>query len=129
MLSYDFNYFYIFFYLLFSIFLTLILFFISWLLAPKSNIKEKNSAYECGFIPFNDTRSLFEVNFFLIGILFLVFDLELTFLFPWATSLVLIGLKGFYSMLIFILVLFLGFFFEWCLGGFDFKSIRPLKNV
>lgn len=130
MLAYNFNYYYVFFFFIFSIFLTLVLFFLSWLIAPRSIVKDKNSAYECGFIPFNDTRSLFEVNFFLIGILFIVFDLELIFLFPWAVSLPLIGLKGFYSMLVFIVVLFLGFFFELRLGGFDFRSIKSLtKNA
>jgi len=80
---------------------------------------EKNSAYECGFDAFDDARRRFDVRFYLVSILFVIFDLEVAFLFPWAVSLSHVGLFGFLSMLGFLGVLTVGFIYEWCKGALD----------
>ncbi len=82
---------------------------------------EKLSAYECGFEPFADARRRFDVRFYLVAILFIIFDLEVAFLFPWAVSLSDIGLFGFLSMLGFLGVLTVGFVYEWCKGALDWE--------
>jgi NADH-quinone oxidoreductase subunit A len=82
---------------------------------------EKLSAYECGFDAFDDTRSKFDVRFYLVAILFIIFDLEIAFLFPWAVSLGNIGLFGFWSMVIFLGVLTVGFVYEWKKGALDWE--------
>src|SRR5690606_40450165 len=74
---------------------------------------EKVSAYECGFAPFTDARRQFDVRFYLVAILFIIFDLEVAFLFPWAISLGSIGVLGFWSMMVFLGILTLGFIYEW----------------
>ncbi|MBE7618783.1 MULTISPECIES: NADH-quinone oxidoreductase subunit A [Acetobacteraceae] len=80
---------------------------------------EKTSAYECGFEPFDDTRRRFDVRFYLVAILFIIFDLEVAFLFPWAVSLSRIGWFGFLSMMGFLAVLTVGFIYEWCKGALE----------
>lgn len=82
---------------------------------------EKNSAYECGFEPFGDARSKFDVRFYLVSILFIIFDLEIAFLFPWAISLGKIGVYGFCSMMLFLGVLTIGFIYEWRKGALDWE--------
>jgi len=82
---------------------------------------EKNSAYECGFEPFDDARGKFDVRFYLVAILFIIFDLEVAFLFPWAVSLGGIGLLGFWSMVIFLGVLTVGFIYEWNKGALEWE--------
>lgn len=82
---------------------------------------EKNSAYECGFEPFDDARRRFDVRFYLVAILFIIFDLEVAFLFPWAVSLGRIGLFGFFSMIVFLGVLTIGFIYEWRKGALDWE--------
>jgi len=82
---------------------------------------EKVSPYECGFEPFEDARHRFDVRFYLVAILFIIFDLEVAFLFPWAVSLSDIGLFGFLSMLAFLGVLTVGFIYEWCKGALDWE--------
>ena len=82
---------------------------------------EKVSAYECGFEPFGDARRRFDVRFYLVAILFIIFDLEVAFLFPWAVSLSRIGLTGFFSMLGFLGVLTVGFIYEWCKGALEWE--------
>ena len=77
---------------------------------------EKLSAYECGFDAFADTRNKFDVRFYLVCLLFIIFDLEIAFLFPWAISLGEIGLFGFWSMMVFLSVLTVGFIYEWTAG-------------
>ena len=79
------------------------------------------SAYECGFEAFSDSRMEFDVRFYLVAILFIIFDLEIAFLFPWAISLGKIGLLGFWSMMIFLLVLSVGFIYEWKKGALDWE--------
>ncbi len=82
---------------------------------------EKLSAYECGFDPFSDARSKFDVRFYLVAILFIIFDLEVAFLFPWAISLGGIGAFGFWSMAVFLGVLTVGFIYEWKKGALDWE--------
>ena len=81
---------------------------VNFLFSPKKPDPEKLSAYECGFEPFNDSRMEFDVRFYLVAILFIIFDLEIAFLFPWAISLGKIGLFGFTSMMIFLFILTIG---------------------
>ena len=82
---------------------------------------EKLSAYECGFEAFDDARGRFDVRFYLVAILFIIFDLEVAFLFPWAISLGKIGMFGFWSMMIFLLLLTVGFIYEWKKGALDWE--------
>jgi len=81
----------------------------------------KNAAYECGFDAFDDARSRFDVRFYLVAILFIIFDLEIAFLFPWAISLGEIGVFGFWSMMVFLGVLTVGFIYEWNKGALDWE--------
>ena len=94
---------------------------INFILSPKKPDPEKLSAYECGFEPFNDSRMEFDVRFYLVAILFIIFDLEIAFLFPWAISLGNIGLLGFCSMVIFLFILTVGFIYEWKKGALDWE--------
>ncbi len=82
---------------------------------------EKLSAYECGFEPFDDARGRFDVRFYLVAILFIIFDLEVAFLFPWAVSLQNIGMFGFWSMMVFLGVLTVGFIYEWKKGALEWE--------
>ena len=95
--------------------------FINFLASPKNSDPEKLSAYECGFEPFSDSRIQFDVRFYLVAILFIIFDLEIAFLFPWAISLGNIGILGFYSMMIFLFTLTIGFFYEWKKGALEWE--------
>ena len=92
---------------------------LNYLLSPKNPDPEKLSAYECGFEAFSDSRIQFDVRFYLVAILFIIFDLEIAFLFPWAISLSNIGLLGFYSMMIFLFTLTVGFIYEWKKGALE----------
>ena len=94
---------------------------INYLLSTKKPDPEKLSAYECGFEPFNDSRMEFDVRFYLVAILFIIFDLEIAFLFPWAISLGNIGLLGLVSMMIFLFILTVGFIYEWKKGALDWE--------
>ena len=80
---------------------------------------EKQAPYECGFPAFEDARQRFDVRYYLVGIIFIIFDLEIVFLFPWAISLSWIGLFGFLSMVAFLVVLTVGFIYEWCKGAME----------
>jgi NADH-quinone oxidoreductase subunit A len=93
----------------------------SWVVARQKPNRAKNSAYECGFEPFENARSKFEVRFYLVAILFIIFDLEVAFLFPWAVSLGKIGLFGFWSMVGFLAVLTVGFIYEWRKGALEWE--------
>jgi len=92
---------------------------LNFLFSPKNPDPEKLSAYECGFEAFGDSRMEFDVRFFLVAILFIIFDLEIAFLFPWAISLGHLGALGFWSMMIFLFVLTIGFVYEWKKGALD----------
>jgi len=101
--------------------ITVILFLLSYLLVPRLEDNEKLSPYECGFDPFEDTRSTFDVKFYLVAILFLIFDLEIAFLFPWATSLYYLNFFGYFIMMLFLAILTIGFFYEYSEGALDGK--------
>jgi len=92
---------------------------LNFLFSPKNPDPEKLSAYECGFEAFGDSRMEFDVRFYLVAILFIIFDLEIAFLFPWAISLGNLGVLGFWSMMIFLFVLAIGFVYEWKKGALD----------
>ena len=93
----------------------------NFLAAPSNPDPEKLSAYECGFEAFDDSRMEFDVRFYLVAILFIIFDLEIAFLFPWAISLGNIGALGFWSMMIFLSVLTVGFIYEWKKGALEWE--------
>jgi NADH-quinone oxidoreductase subunit A len=90
-----------------------------FLVAYKSPDPEKLSAYECGFNAFDDARMKFDVRFYLVAILFIIFDLEVAFLFPWAVAFGKLGLFGFWSMMVFLAVLTVGFIYEWRKGALE----------
>ena len=94
---------------------------LNFILSPKNPDPEKLSAYECGFEAFDDARGRFDVRFYLVAILFIIFDLEIAFLFPWAISLGKIGIFGFVSMMIFLFILTVGFIYEWKKGALDWE--------
>ena len=94
---------------------------LNFMFSPKNPDPEKLSAYECGFEPFNDSRMEFDVRFYLVAILFIIFDLEIAFLFPWAISLGTIGFYGYLSMLVFLFILTIGFIYEWKKGALDWE--------
>lgn len=91
------------------------------LLGPRRPNKEKNSPYECGFPEFESARIPFDVRFYLVAILFIIFDLETAFFFPWAVSLREIGWFGFLSMMIFLALLVIGFIYEWKKGALEWE--------
>jgi NADH-quinone oxidoreductase subunit A len=93
----------------------------SYVLARQNPNSEKLSPYECGFEPFEDARMRFDVRFYLVTILFIIFDLEVAFLFPWAVSLGHIGVFGFWSMMVFLAVLTVGFIYEWKKGALEWE--------
>jgi len=101
--------------------LSVIMVLASYLAAKQKPDTEKLSAYECGFDAFDDSRGRFDVRFYLVSILFIIFDLEIAFLFPWAISLGTIGLVGFWSMVVFLTVLTIGFIYEWKKGALDWE--------
>src|SRR5215207_1418876 len=90
-----------------------------FLLAYSKPDPEKLSAYECGFNAFDDARMKFDVRFYLVAILFIIFDLEVAFLFPWAVAFKDVGLFGFWSMMVFLGVLTIGFVYEWRKGALE----------
>jgi NADH-quinone oxidoreductase subunit A len=91
------------------------------LFAARKPDLEKNSPYECGFEPFSDSRGEFDVRFYLVAILFIIFDLEIIFLFPWAITLSKIGALGFWSMMCFLGLLTVGFIYEWKKGALEWE--------
>ena len=95
--------------------------FLSFIIGDSQPDNEKLSAYECGFEAFDDARGRFDVRFYLVAILFIIFDLEVAFLFPWAITLGKIGLFGFWSMMIFLSVLTIGFIYEWKKGALEWE--------
>ena len=92
-----------------------------WFLAPNNPDSEKLSAYECGFEAFEDARMKFDVRYYLVAILFILFDLEIAFLFPWAMALRDIGMLGFWAGIVFLSVLIVGFVYEWKKGALDWE--------
>ena len=96
----------------FSLLLGLIIFGLSYFLAVQNPDSEKMSAYECGFEPFEDARNKFDVRFYIVAILFIIFDVEVVYLFPWSVSLYATGFQGFWAMMLFLIILTIGFLYE-----------------
>ncbi|CAN5679812.1 NADH-quinone oxidoreductase subunit A [soil metagenome] len=94
---------------------------VGFALGPRRPDEEKLSPYECGFEPFEDARMQFDVRYYLVAILFIIFDLEIAFLFPWAVALKDIGLLGFSAMMVFLAVLVIGFVYEWKKGALEWE--------
>ncbi|MGH1368816.1 MAG: NADH-quinone oxidoreductase subunit A [Maritimibacter sp.] len=108
-------------FLIVAVALGLILILAAAVLAVRNPDPEKVSAYECGFNAFDDARMKFDVRFYLVSILFIIFDLEIAFLFPWAVAFKDVGLLGFWSMIIFLGVLTIGFAYEWKKGALEWE--------
>ena len=108
-------------YFIISTVLSVLILSLSFVFSTQKADPEKVSAYECGFDPFDDARARFDIRFYLVAILFIIFDLEVTFLFPWAISLGNIGILGFTSMMIFLFILTVGFIYEWKKGALDWE--------
>jgi NADH-quinone oxidoreductase subunit A len=94
---------------------------IGYILGPNRPDAAKNAPYECGFEAFEDARMKFDVRYYLVAILFILFDLEIAFLFPWAIALKEIGAVGFWAMMIFLAILVVGFVYEWKKGALDWE--------
>src|SRR5262245_13663762 len=101
--------------------LALVMVVVPMLIGKQKPDAEKLSAYECGFEAFGDARGRFDVRFYLVAILFIIFDLEVAFLFPWSITLGEIGLFGFWSMVVFLAVLTIGFVYEWKKGALEWE--------
>lgn len=108
-------------YLFFSLALSLIILALSFIFSTQKPDPEKVSAYECGFDPFEDARSRFDIRFYLVAILFIIFDLEVTFLFPWAVTINKVGFFGFWTMVVFLGILTIGFVYEWRKGALEWE--------
>jgi len=113
------NYIFLLIFFILSLLLALILFIVSYLMATQAGGVEKLSSYECGFEPFDDARTHFDVKFYLIALLFLLFDIEVLFLFPWSISLSCIGIFGYWIMVEFLAELTLGYVYAWRKGVLD----------
>lgn len=113
------EYFSILLYLIVAIALSLIILIFSYLLVVQNPETEKMSAYECGFEPYEDARNKFDVKFYLIAMLFIIFDIETMFLIPWSITVSKLNLLGFWSMIDFIIELGIGFIYIWYIGGLD----------
>jgi NADH-quinone oxidoreductase subunit A len=94
---------------------------LGFLRAERRPDAQKLSSYECGFDPFDDARLKFDVRYYLVGILFIIFDLEIAFLFPWSISLKMLGVFGFWSMMFFLGLLTVGFIYEWKKGALQWE--------
>jgi NADH-quinone oxidoreductase subunit A len=94
---------------------------VGFILGPHRPDEEKNSPYECGFEAFEDSRMKFDVRYYLVAILFIIFDLEIAFLFPWAVVLEQLGMFGFWAMVIFLGILVVGFIYEWQKGALEWE--------
>jgi NADH:ubiquinone oxidoreductase subunit 3 (subunit A) len=120
-LSYDSEYSFLLTYVATSAVISCVVFGLSYVLSVRSTDKEKVSAYECGSNPFEDARNQFDVRFYLVAILFIIFDLEVSFLFPWAVTLNQLTIFGFWSMFVFLLILTVGFVYEWKKGALEWE--------
>ena len=98
-----------------------VLFTLGYVLGPNRPDDEKQAPYECGFDAFDDARMQFDVRYYLIAILFIIFDLEIAFFFPWAVALREIGMVGFWAMMLFLAVLVIGFIYEWRKGALEWE--------
>jgi NADH:ubiquinone oxidoreductase subunit 3 (subunit A) len=115
------NYTYILIYIVIASLISIIILALSYILVSQEQYNEKNSAYECGFAPFEDARNKFEIKFYLVAILFIIFDLEVSYLFPWISLLDTLSYEGFWPMFIFLFILTIGFVYEWMKGALDWS--------
>jgi NADH-quinone oxidoreductase subunit A len=117
------NYITIFIYLVISVLLSIVIINLSFLLVIQAPETEKLSSYECGFEPYEDARHQFDIKFYLIAILFVIFDIETMFLLPWTVCLAQLNSLGFWSMVDFVLELGVGFVYIWYIGGLEWKKV------
>jgi NADH-quinone oxidoreductase subunit A len=115
-------------YLFVAITLSIVILVLSYLLAVQNPETEKMSAYECGFEPYQDAREKFDVKYYLIAMLFIVFDIETMFLIPWCSSFVILNGTAFWAMIDFVLELGVGLLYVWFIGGLDWDSITDISN-
>jgi NADH-quinone oxidoreductase subunit A len=115
------QYFSIFLHVIICSLISIIFFVASFILISQKSDTEKLSAYECGFDPFNDARTTFDVRFYLVAILFIIFDLEVSFLFPWCVVLGSLPIFAYWSMIIFLAILTIGFVYEWKKGALEWE--------
>jgi NADH-quinone oxidoreductase subunit A len=115
------NYLPILIFLVIGLVLGVVLFSVGYVLGPRRPDAAKQSPYECGFEAFEDARMKFDVRYYLIAILFIIFDLEIAFFFPWAVALREIGAAGFWAMMLFLAVLVVGFIYEWRKGALEWE--------
>lgn len=118
------NYITIFIYLVISVLLSIVIINLSFLLVIQTPETEKLSSYECGFEPYEDARHQFDIKFYLIAILFVIFDIETMFLLPWTVCLAQLNSLGFWSMVDFVLELGVGFVYIWYIGGLEWKKFN-----
>jgi NADH-quinone oxidoreductase subunit A len=120
---YQYEYFIVLIFIIFSFFLSSLLIFLSYMFSQQNPDFEKLTSYECGFNPFEDSRIRFDIRYYLVAILFIIFDLEVMFLFPWAMELnnlfITSNLLGFFSMMFFLFILTIGFVYEWKKGALE----------
>jgi len=115
------EYFNIFVFICFGIFLSILLLMLSYFLVSQNPETEKLSTYECGFEPYEDARNKFNVRFYIIAILFILFDIEIIFFLPWCASISQLNLLGFWSMIEFLFELGIGFIYVWCVGALEWS--------
>ena len=108
-------------FVLFAIFLAFLIVFLSYFLVVQSPETEKLSTYECGFEPYEDSRNKFNVKFYIVAILFILFDIEIIFMLPWCISLSQVNILGFWTMIEFLVELGIGFFYVWCAGSLEWR--------
>jgi NADH-quinone oxidoreductase subunit A len=124
-----FNYTFILIYLTISVVLSIVIINFSFFLAIQLPETEKLSPYECGFEPYNDARHFFEIKFYLIAILFVIFDIETMFIFPWTVTLSQLTNLGFWSIIDFIFELGIGFVYIWYIGALDWKNLGVINSI
>lgn len=111
----------IFFLFVVSVLLASVILLLSYIVGVQKPDPEKGSAYECGFDPYEDARNSFDVRFYLVAILFIIFDLEAMFFFPWSVSLSFVGSEGLWSMVDFLVELFIGYVYAWKIGALEWE--------
>ncbi|QHG92309.1 NADH-quinone oxidoreductase subunit A [Coxiella endosymbiont of Amblyomma sculptum] len=112
-----------------SVFIGVLALIIGWILGPHKSYRDKLSPYECGFEVFQDARAPFNVRFCLVAILFVIFDTETAFLFPWAVVLRHISYLGFWAMMVFLTILVIGFIYEWKCGALDWSGFEKVNET
>ena len=121
--AYNLNYTVLFLFVIFALLISFVLFSLSYVLNKQTHEKELVSHYECGFIPFDNARKQFNIKFYLIAILFLIFDLEIIFLFPFMVIIKYVSIISFLTVFYFLFLLTLGFYFEWIYKGLEWEKI------